>query len=122
MAASRSTLRAYDLAGKGRDFDIVGIGRYVDEALMPARIAEAGGDKMMHAEMAHVAERHRLAWRLPTFHFCNGAGLYVVAGHAFRRSRQLLLRISQTRVVGRHCIMLCPAFVGDGSPSKRCFL
>jgi hypothetical protein len=26
---------------------------------MSARFAEAGGDKMMHAKVAHVAQRHR---------------------------------------------------------------
>ena len=34
--------------------------RHVDQPLMPARLAKAGGDEMLHAEMAHVAERHRL--------------------------------------------------------------
>jgi hypothetical protein len=28
---------------------------------MAARVAEAGGDKMLHPEVAHVAERHRRA-------------------------------------------------------------
>jgi hypothetical protein len=55
MAASRSALRAGDLTRERRHLGIGGIARYVDEALMSARVAEAGGDKMMHTKVAHVA-------------------------------------------------------------------
>jgi len=44
-------------------------GRYVDEALVSARIVEAGGDKVLHAEMAHIAERHRRAGRVLGVHW-----------------------------------------------------
>ena len=55
MAATRTALGTDDLVGERWDLGIVGILGHVDETLMSARIAEAGGDKMMHAEMAHVA-------------------------------------------------------------------
>jgi hypothetical protein len=55
MAASRSALGAHDLTREPRHLGIVGILGHVDEALMSTRIAEAGGDEMMHAEVAHFA-------------------------------------------------------------------
>jgi len=64
MPTARSALSANDFAGEGRHLGIVGIFRHVDEALMSAGIAEAGGDEMMHAEMAHVAQRHRRTLRV----------------------------------------------------------
>jgi hypothetical protein len=76
MAASRSALRAGDLTRERRHLGIGGIARYVDEALMSARVAEAGGDKMMHTKVAHVAQRHRLAG---LFVFEIGAQLFVGA-------------------------------------------
>ena len=64
MTTARPALGAYDLAGKGRDFGVVRVFRHVDQALVSARIVEAGGDEALHTEVAHVAEGHRGAPRL----------------------------------------------------------
>ena len=37
------------------------IARHVDQRLMAARVVEAEGDQVLHAQLAHVAERHRRA-------------------------------------------------------------
>ena len=67
VAATRPTLGAHGLAGKRRDLGVVGILRHVDQTLVSARIVEASGDEVLHAEVAHVTERHRRAGRVLGF-------------------------------------------------------
>ena len=50
-----------NLRGEGWHVYIAGVFRHVDEPLMAARIVEARCDQPLHAEMAHVAERHSAA-------------------------------------------------------------
>ena len=38
-----------------------GLARHVDQRLMAAGVVEAEGDQVLHAQLAHVAERHRRA-------------------------------------------------------------
>jgi hypothetical protein len=59
VSAARAALGAYDLVTKPRHFGIVRVFRHVDQALVAARIVEAGRNEPLYAEMAHVAERHR---------------------------------------------------------------
>src|SRR5262249_11499804 len=55
VPATRAALCTYYLAREQRHFNIVGILRHVDQALMSASVDKASGDKVMHVEMAHVA-------------------------------------------------------------------
>jgi hypothetical protein len=59
VTTARTALGAYDLACERGHFNVIGIARHVDQALVAARIVEAGRDEPLHAEVAHVAERHR---------------------------------------------------------------
>jgi hypothetical protein len=59
VAAARPALGAHDLAGERRHFNIVGVFRHVDQALMAAHVVEAVRDKPLLAQFAHVAELHR---------------------------------------------------------------
>jgi hypothetical protein len=64
VAATRAALGAHDLARKRRHFGIVRIFRRINQALVAAGVVKAGRDKSLHAEVAHVAEGHRLAGRV----------------------------------------------------------
>ena len=44
---------------KPRHLGIAGIARHIDDRLVAATIVQATGDQVMHALLAHVAERHR---------------------------------------------------------------
>ena len=61
------TLCADNFIRERRHLGIGRILRDVDQTLVTARILEAGGNEMMHAEMAHVAERYGLTGRLLGF-------------------------------------------------------
>jgi uncharacterized protein YlaN (UPF0358 family) len=41
------------------------VARHVDQRLTPASVAEAKGHEVIHALLAHVAERHRRPGRVP---------------------------------------------------------
>jgi hypothetical protein len=54
---------------KRRDLDVVGVARHVDDRLMSAGVVQAGGDQVMHALLAHVAEGHgRAGWAALSYH------------------------------------------------------
>jgi hypothetical protein len=64
LSPVRPHVRTWPGAGT-RAPQIIGITRHVDQRLMPTRVIEAERDQMMHAQLAHVAERHRRAgWAL----------------------------------------------------------
>jgi hypothetical protein len=64
VSAASTALRAHDLAGKRRYFNVVRVFRHVDQALVAARIVKAGGNEPVHAKAAHVAKCHRLSGRV----------------------------------------------------------
>jgi hypothetical protein len=64
VTTARAALGAHDLVGKPGRFGIVGKLRDVDQALVAARIVEAGREQPLHAKVAHCAKRHRRAGSL----------------------------------------------------------
>jgi hypothetical protein len=46
---------------------------------VPTRRVQAAGDQALHPEAAHVAERHRLAGRVPQLHPCVNPGTNCVS-------------------------------------------
>src|SRR5262245_19815042 len=50
------------------DFHITGIARHVEHHFVPTRLIEARHQQPMNTKLAHVAEGHRRAMRLPFFH------------------------------------------------------
>ena len=66
---------AFDPVLEPRHLDVIRVLGNIDARLMPAGVIEAGGDKAMHAEAAHVAERHRFAGRMLGDHSTTSAAI-----------------------------------------------
>jgi hypothetical protein len=56
-----AALFADDVLSKPRQFSVVRIFRYVDQARVPTLVAEAVDHELLHPKCAHVAERQRRA-------------------------------------------------------------
>ena len=63
-----AALGADQARAKPRDLSISRIVRHVDQRGVPAGIVETRRNQVLHAELAHVAERHRRAGGVPGIH------------------------------------------------------
>ena len=61
LASATAALGADNARAKPRHFSLGWISRYIDQTLVSAGVVQAGRKQPLHAELAHVAERHRRA-------------------------------------------------------------
>ena len=56
---ARTALAALHVGLEPRNWRVTRIALHVDQRLVAAGVVQAIGDQVMHAQLAHVAERHR---------------------------------------------------------------